>query len=167
MLSLFSFRLAREGNGSIVTRDSLFLFSFSFLSPKWSSNQNKSLFFLSKMSGRSNRRRAADRGGGGSSDAAGGAAAAAAEQKTNSDNVDVDDAQANARRQVVTLVDASEQSLDRLLSRAGRRRGIAHDAALRRVSQVSLCCGGPKRKRKRKRRVDASSHDTSLSLQKP
>ena len=110
------------------------------------------------MSGRSHKRRAPGQGGGGSSDAAGGGAAAGAEQKANDDNVDADDAQANARRQVVTLVDASEQSLDRLLSRAGRRRGIAHDAALRRVSQVRLCCGGPKRKRKRKRRADASRH---------
>jgi hypothetical protein len=49
----------------------------------------------------------------------------------------------------VTLVDASEQSLDKLLSRAGRRRGMAHDAALRRVSQVRLRGRGRRRKRGR------------------
>ena len=112
------------------------------------------------MSGRSHRRRAAGRGGG-TSDAGGGAAA---EQKTNGDDDNVDDARANARRQVVTLVDASEQSLDKLLSRAGRRRGIAHDAALRRVSQVSLCGVGERvRERKRKRKNELMPHVTSLS----
>ena len=116
---------------------SLFLF---FVFQNGLSTSVEALSFLfSKMSGRSHRRRAAGQGGVGSgSDAGAAAGAAAAEQKSNGDD-NVDDAHANARRQVVTLVDASEQSLDKLLSRAGRRRGIAHDAALRRVSQVRLC----------------------------
>lgn len=110
------------------------LSSSFFVFSKWSFDQHRSSFlFLLEMSGRSRRQRAAGQGGG--SMAGGGAAAA--ERKTSDGNT-VDDAHPNAPRQVVTLVDASEQSLDKLLSRAGRKRGMAHDAALRRASQVSF-----------------------------
>lgn len=109
------------------------LSSSFFVFSKWSFDQHRSSFlFLSEMWGRSRRQRAAGQGGG--SMAGGGAAAA--ERKTSDGTVD--DAHPNAPRQVVTLVDASEQSLDKLLSRAGRKRGMAHDAALRRASQVSF-----------------------------
>lgn len=81
-----------------------------------------------------------------------GGGAAAAERKT-SDGDTVDDAHPNAPRQVVTLVDASEQSLDKLLSRAGRKRGMAHDAALRRASQVSFY-GVRDRERERKNELN-------------
>ena len=105
------------------------------------------------MSGRLRRSRAAGQGGGdGGGDGEEGAAGGS-EQKTDDIDVDVkakSNANVNARRQVVTLVDASEQSLDKLLSRAGRKRGMAHDAALRRASQVSFY-GVRDREREKKR----------------
>lgn len=98
------------------------------------------------MSGRSRRSRCAGDGGNGGGADGGGGGEGGGEASHNVDS--------NAQRpKIVTLADASDAAVDKLLTRTDlRRRGVAHDAALRRISQVRkrLECLKSEREKERK-----------------